>query len=86
MVLEMESVKSVTVIEFSPDVIKLAGPALPIDMEMLAGEPCTSDVWHDIWTYITEDNVPEITKLKKKYARRCDRQAAWCEAPARMGR
>jgi predicted membrane-bound spermidine synthase len=97
MVLEMDSVKSVTVIELSPDVIKLAGPTFLedprveiIQADALEWQPPRGVrygfVWHDIWTYVTEDNVPEITKLKKKYARRCERQAAWCETQARMGR
>ena len=41
-------------------------------------------VWHDIWTNITSDNLTEITKLKRKYARRLIRPGAWQGAWAEM--
>lgn len=36
-------------------------------------------IWHDIWPSICTDNLPEIAKLKHKYARRAKYQAAWVE-------
>lgn len=36
-------------------------------------------VWHDIWDYISEDNIPEMTKLHRKYGKRCDYQESWCK-------
>ena len=35
--------------------------------------------WHDIWSSICTDNLPEITKLKRKYARKVTWQRAWVE-------
>ena len=35
-------------------------------------------VWHDIWDYITSDNLPEMIKLHRKYGRKCDYQESWC--------
>lgn len=35
--------------------------------------------WHDIWNSICTDNLPEITRLKRKYARRVRYQEAWAE-------
>ena len=36
-------------------------------------------VWHDIWDTICEDNLPEMTKLHRKYGRRTDWQGSWCK-------
>lgn len=35
--------------------------------------------WHDIWPEICEDNLPEYTKLKRKYARRASWQGCCAE-------
>lgn len=35
--------------------------------------------WHDIWPSLCTDNLPEITKLKHKYAHRVKYQKAWAE-------
>lgn len=35
-------------------------------------------VWHDIWDYITSDNLEEMKKLHRKYGRRTKSQASWC--------
>jgi len=40
-------------------------------------------VWHDIWDTICADNLPEMTKLKRKYGRRTDWQGCWGEAECR---
>lgn len=37
-------------------------------------------VWHDIWDDICADNLPEMTRLHRKYGRRCDWQGSWCRA------
>jgi len=39
--------------------------------------------WHDIWPTISEDNLPEIATLKRRYARRVKWQGAWAEQLAR---
>lgn len=35
--------------------------------------------WHDIWPSICTDNLPEIAKLKHKYAHKVKYQKAWVE-------
>ena len=35
-------------------------------------------VWHDIWDDICTDNLPEMTRLHRKYGRRADWQGSWC--------
>ena len=35
--------------------------------------------WHDIWPSLCTDNLPEIAKLKHKYAHRVKYQKAWAE-------
>ncbi len=46
-------------------------------------------VWHDIWTDISADMLPDITRLKRKYARRLvlpgKWQGAWLEREVRQG-
>ena len=87
--LEKDNVKSITIIEKSQDVIKLSAPTYLKDNRV---EIINSDsfiwnpplgmrwnyVWHDIWDYITSDNLPEMHKLHRKYGKRCDYQESWC--------
>lgn len=133
-VLKKDEVTSVTVIEKSPDVIKLVGPSMvALAKERIAsgissvGREATvmrsenevgeitslrvsaSDgklsiasttfltirlgdcftwkpekgarwdvVWHDVWDNICTDNLPEMTKLHRRFGRRCDWQGSWC--------
>lgn len=88
--LEKEEVKEITVIEKSEDVIKLVAPtylkdkrvkvikADAFEYEPEKGKRFDS-VWHDIWDYITSDNLPEMAKLHRKYGRRTDYQESWCK-------
>jgi hypothetical protein len=34
-------------------------------------------VWHDIWDNLCTDNLVEMARLHRKYARRCDWQGSW---------
>jgi len=34
-------------------------------------------VWHDIWPTICTDDLPEHTKLMRKFGHRCNEQGAW---------
>ena len=36
-------------------------------------------VWHDIWDNICGDNLPEMTKLHRKYGKKTDWQGSWCK-------
>ncbi len=84
-------VRHATVIEKSEDVINLVGPYYKemygdkikiIHADALEWKPPKGVryqmVWHDIWNYICQDNLPEMHKLHRKYGRRCDWQGSWC--------
>ena len=43
-------------------------------------------IWHDIWPSLCTDNLPEIAKLKHKYAHKTRYQAAWVEDELRYYR
>ena len=84
-------VKLVTVIERSPDVIKLVGPTYSADprLTIIEADALTwtpprgvkyDCVWHDIWPTIpNSDDFPSICALRKKYLRRCTWQGVWCD-------
>ena len=89
-ILESEKVEHITVIEKSPDVISLVGPTFENDdrVTIVCGDAFEykppkgmrySAVWHDIWDDICVDNLPEMTKLHRKYGRRTDWQGSWCK-------
>lgn len=83
-------VRSITVIENSPHVIKLVSPYLKDDRlriihaDAFTWNPEPSDinywdfVWHDIWLSITSSNLPPMRRLLKKYDGRCRAQECWC--------
>ena len=80
----------VRVVEQSPDVIALVAPhyrerfgdrfevvqADAFDYKPTKGERYVV-VWHDIWDNICGDNLPEMARLHRKYARRADWQGSW---------
>jgi len=86
-------IKSVTVIEKSIDVISLVFPYFDDQRIRIIHEDAFeynppkgmkySHVWHDIWTNICSDNLPEMKKLKCKYARKTKWQGYWCEYECR---
>ena len=91
--LEKPEVKSLTVIEFSPDVIALVGDYYVAQygdrLEIVNADAFTwqpprgvryTIVWHDIWNHICSDNLPEMHRLHRKYGRRTDWQGSWCRA------
>jgi len=84
-----KDITKITVIEKSKDVIKLVGPTYLkdnrvkiINADCFKYEPPKNErynfVWHDIWDYITSDNLDEMKKLHRKYGRKTDAQASWC--------
>jgi len=88
-VLAKDRVESVTVIEISEDVINLVAPFFEsnpkvtiIHADAFEWKPPRgvryNAVWHDIWDNICTDNLPEMTRLHRKYGRRCDYQDSWC--------
>ena len=89
MALAVDSVKRVVVVEKSPDVIKLVGPSF-VDkrVEIIEADAYTIEwpraikwdvAWHDIWDDISEDNLPLMAKLHRKYGRRVKWQGSWCK-------
>jgi hypothetical protein len=87
--LNKPEVTEITVIEKSIDVIKLVGPHYLKDSRVTIINECCFDysppkgkrynfIWHDIWDYITSDNLPEMKKLHRKYGRKTDHQFSWC--------
>ena len=89
-------VTDVTVVEISQELIDIVAPHYPDERVTFV---CASAfdykppkgkryqmVWHDIWDYICADNLPEMTKLHRKYGRRTDWQGSWCKAECQRGR
>ena len=87
--LAKSDVTEVTVIEKSSDVIKLSADTYLKDKRVTIINADCFDyqppknkkydcVWHDIWDYITADNLPEMKKLHRKYGRRTNYQESWC--------
>lgn len=84
-------VRSITVIEKSQDVIDLVLPHLkdlPFNLEVIHADALAfvpskgmrfDFIYHDIWPESDVDNLTEISKLKRRWGRRCDEQAAWTE-------
>ena len=86
--LRKPEVERVTVVELDADVIALVGRHYAADARVeivhcdaFAYQPPKGvrygAVWHDIWDDITSDNLPEMTRLHRKYGRRADWQGSW---------
>lgn len=89
-ILKREGVERVTVIEIDADLIALVGPHYAADhrVEIINANAFEykppkdtqyGAVWHDIWDDLCGDNLPEMTKLKRKYGRITDWQGCWGE-------
>lgn len=93
-ILKKDEVTSVTIVEASKDVIELVGsyyrengflhdPRVKIvNADALLYQPEKDErfdvVWHDIWDFISADNLEEMKLLHRKYGRRTDWQGSWC--------
>ena len=87
--LHKPEVTHIDVVEIEQDVINLVWPAYNNGKTTLYhADALTTQwpkdqkwdcAWHDIWPSMCTDNLPEIAKLKHKYARRVKYQAAWAE-------
>jgi len=84
------NVTKVTVVELAEEVIRLVGVTLKkvyahrLDIvranafEYMPPKGVRyGAVWHDIWNDICTDNLPEMTKLHRKYGHRCNWQGSW---------
>jgi len=87
--LNKPEVTEVTVIEKSPDVIKLVSEIYLKDSRVTIINADAFDykppkgkvynaVWHDIWDNICADNLDEMKKLTRKYGRIANYQESWC--------
>lgn len=86
-----EEVEHVTVVEINPDVIGLVGPHYverfgEERLSIIQGDAFTwkpepgvryEVVWHDVWNYITKDNLPEMKTLHRRFGRRAEWQGSW---------
>jgi len=90
-ILDEPTVRRLTVVEKSSDVIALVGLHYAkkygnrleiVCADALDWRPPKGQlyrvVWHDIWDDICGDNLLEMHKLHRKYGRRCDWQGSWC--------
>ena len=81
-------VDSITVVELNADVIGLVEPTLHPKVSVVHGDAFAfvppkdvryGAVWHDIWPDLCTDNLAEMTRLKRRFARRADWQGCWGE-------
>ena len=87
----LNGAEHVTVIEKNPDVVALSGAfwekqypgkVTIIEADSLEWKPGRGErwdlVWHDIWPNISVDNKDGMSKLHRRYGRRCKWQDSWC--------
>lgn len=95
-ILRKADVKSVTVVEKYQDVVDIVEPALRANVPEAAGKlkvvtadiftwsPPKADKWDtiyfDIWPDIVEDNLDEMAKLHRKYAKRKVSKNSWMDS------
>lgn len=95
-ILLKDDVTDVTVVEISQDLIDIVSPyyqdkrisfvcSSAFDYKPPKGKRYDM-VWHDIWDYICEDNLKEMTNLHRKYGRRTDWQGSWCKSECKRNR
>lgn len=89
-ILKYKNINTITVIEKSEDIIKLIAPSFVHDKRINIIHADAFEwkppkgmrynvIWHDIWDNICGDNLPEMTKLHRKYGKKCDWQGSWCK-------
>jgi len=83
-----EAVASITVVELEPDVIKLVAPSYSNErLRIIQGDAYTWKpdsvfdwAWHDIWADISADDLPDMARICRHYARSMaapERQMVW---------
>lgn len=91
------TVKHITIIEISPEVISLVGKHLEkrygdkitiINADAFTWKPpkgrnVYTFAWHDIWETICGDHWPEMKRLHRKYAQKAREQYSWCREEIR---
>lgn len=87
-VLGNPKVDHVTVIEQSPDVIRLVGPAFAdsdritiVEGDIFTWKPAKGEKfdfgWFDVWDNLCADNVDEMAKLNRRFARSVAEKHHW---------
>ncbi len=84
-------VKHLTVIEISPEVIRLVGEYLKnkhngrlsiVNADAFVWNPprgkVFDSIWHDIWPAICGDYYDDMKRLHRKYAKKTKSQNSWC--------
>ncbi|MBT6047045.1 MAG: hypothetical protein HOG49_09505 [Candidatus Scalindua sp.] len=92
LIMQDKEVEHVTVIEISQEIIDLVGDHFKdkykdrltiINADILewkAPKDAYYDYcWFDIWDNICTDNLKDMTKLKRKYAKKAERKGFWAE-------
>lgn len=99
-ILSKSEVEHVTVIENSQEVIDLVAPHYLkrfgnerlsiVHADIFEWKPPNGErwdvAWFDVWEYICRDNLPAMTKLKRRFASRVSWQGCWCENEARRNK
>jgi len=98
-ILAKPEVKSVTVVEINPDVIALVADAYKhpkltvVQGDIFTWTPAKGQqfdfIWFDIWADICGDNLPEMARLSRRFARRLKgprKMAHWCKRQCKAGR
>lgn len=97
--LHKPEVQSIIVVEIDEDVVKLVWPHIckvakltgkKVGIAVADAERFVLHdliqldyVWHDIWDQIDDDNLPQMTRLVRKYQRRAGKQGVWSREQAR---
>lgn len=95
-VLAKPDVTRVTVVEMDADVIKLVSPHYQndritiihssiFDFKVPKGTRYDA-VWLDIWDTIGGDNLPEMTKLKRRFSRHTNWLGCWAERDCKLAK
>jgi hypothetical protein len=95
--LACDHVEHVDVVELDERVIRLVGPHYTKDsrvtihhadaVKMTWDRDTRWDViWNDIWPLITSENLPDMARLHKRYARRSPWIGSWCREECRRQR
>lgn len=92
--LENPNVTSITVVEIEGDVIDLVAPSFTdarVHVHHADAFEFTPErgrrfdaVWHDIWPSISADNLQDMHRLHRRYARRCQWQDSWARAECEL--
>jgi predicted membrane-bound spermidine synthase len=95
-VLKRPKVTAVTVVEIDPTIIAMVWPHYQDPrVTMVQDDAFTfkpppgaryGAVWHDIWDFICLDNLPQMSKLKRRYGRWAGWQGCWSEHECRRRR